>query len=209
MLVPDQGLGHDPAGEAGLACPQAEIRFLVDQEEPLVDQADLLEDLPGDHHAAAVDDLDGIDPRRVGSLDGDDDPLEEAGRFGVIEPAAVGQHGLRLVHGADDRADDAAVGMVPGRRQQAVDDPGGHGRVVVEQQHPVGALLQSVANAGVIAAGPAAVVVAPDDGCPGVAWVNWLVGSGVEALSTTIVKPFSGLTACRESRHLSVSLVPW
>ena len=43
----------------------------------------------------------------------------------------------------------------------------------------------------------------------GWAWVNWLEGSGVEPFSTTIVRQFSRSMAFKESRHLSVSIVPW
>ena len=85
---------------------------------------------------------------------------------GVIEPAAVRHHGFRIVHATDDRSDDAMIGMVPGRRQQAVHKLGGNDRVVVEQEHPLGPVLERMANSRVVPTGPAAVLLAPDDGCP-------------------------------------------
>ena len=107
-----------------------------------------------------------LDPRRVDWLDRDGVALEEAREAGAVEEAAVGHHASRLVHEADDRAEDAMIGMMPGRGQQAVDEVGGNDRVVVEQEDLLGPALEGVADAGVVPAGPAAVILAADDRHP-------------------------------------------
>ena len=55
--MPDERRPDDRAPEPARFRTQAEIRFLVDQKESLVDQADAIQNLTTDHHAAAVDDI--------------------------------------------------------------------------------------------------------------------------------------------------------
>src|SRR5205807_9518069 len=65
-LMPDERRPDDRAPEPARFRTQAEIRFLVDNEEALVEQADRAEHGGRNHHAAAVHDVDRHQQRLFG-----------------------------------------------------------------------------------------------------------------------------------------------
>ena len=63
--MPHERFGQHAAPEPGTPRAEAEVRFLVDEEEPLVEQTDAVDDLRGSGEAATVDDFDVGDRRFV------------------------------------------------------------------------------------------------------------------------------------------------
>ena len=72
----------------------------------------------------------------------------------VPEPVGVGEEHLA--------GEDAGIRPRLGGRRERLDDPGLDGRVVVDEQHPVGAAVERAPDAGVVAAGEAEVDAGPD-----------------------------------------------
>src|SRR5260370_7241180 len=127
----------------------------MDEEKPLVDQADAIEHPPADQHATAVYDVYLGHYRRVGTHQRHRLTLKEPRTAGAVEDAAVGHHLVRVVHGVNDRPEDAEFGMGHCGGDEALNEIRRNNRVVVEQNDLVGAALQSVHDAGVIPARPA------------------------------------------------------
>ena len=140
----------------------------MDQEETLVDEADPAEDVGPDHHAAAIDDVHVGDcaARPLGAR-ATGFRWKKPGRAGSLKtrPSVCTSCGGSMK--PDDRADDAVGRVGSGRGRSRRDEVGGDDGVVVEQDDQVGAAFQGVADADVVAAGPAAVDGVLDDRAPG------------------------------------------
>jgi hypothetical protein len=58
VFVPHQRFSNDTTAKSGLMPPEAKVAFIVYEKEPFIDQPDGIEDTPGDHLAASIDDVD-------------------------------------------------------------------------------------------------------------------------------------------------------
>src|SRR5436189_6313231 len=87
-FVEDERFAENAELEPGFLGPQAEVGLFMDEEERLVDEADLLDDAAPHHQAAAVDDVDiddlAIERHRYA--------LEEAGLARLVEGHVSGLH---------------------------------------------------------------------------------------------------------------------
>jgi hypothetical protein len=153
--VPDAGRRHDAETESSGLRAQAKVGFFVNQEKAFVEQANGLDDASRRKKTTAVDNID-FHGRCAGRLELDGNSLENCAAARSIA-AAIGDHLFGAPELIDDRANDAETWPSGQRPDQAIQQLFRHDRVVVEQEHPVGATLEPEPNSSVAAASEAEV----------------------------------------------------
>src|SRR5713101_877670 len=103
------------------------------QKKSFIHQANASKNAGVHHHAAAVDDVDFGDCRRLGGVDGYLFSLEKTGLIGAVEHEAVGANLVRFVHECNDRTKNAKLRSLPSSPQQGIQQVGGDGGVVVQK----------------------------------------------------------------------------
>ena len=157
----------------------------MDQEKPLIDEPNALENLRANHHGATIDDIHLGDGGRRSVLDRNRFPFEETRVARPIKYATVRHDLVRLVHEIDHRTEYPVIGVRIGSGEKIVAQRRGNDGVVVEQQNLIGAAFKGVTNANVVATSPAAVGRIADEVAPGKLGASAGVGSCADALSTT------------------------
>ena len=136
--MPHQRVAQDAATISGRAGSKAQIGFLMDEEEPLVEWSERTKQIGPDHHAAAVYDVHADDGTRV-VLAFDLKSLKKLDAWTRIEADPIGHDDAGFVHEVDHGTCNAKRIVHSERAQQRLHDERRDNRVVVQNENEVGA----------------------------------------------------------------------